>query len=104
MTLNELIEELETLRESGVCGDAHVRFASQPSWPFEYSITNVAATTPDSWMENMRGEMEDEGMSEEKITERLADVDQDKVETVVYLVEGSQIGYLPSEAKTMIGW
>ena len=36
MTVSELIESLEYLD-----GDAEVRFASQPNWPFEYSIENA---------------------------------------------------------------
>ena len=50
-----------------------VRFASQPSWPFEYSILNAV----------------------------LAHVDE---EDVIYLEEGSQLGYLPREAKEELGW
>ena len=48
--------------------DAEVRLAMQPSWPMEYSINGNAS--------------------------RFSDV----VNDVVYLFEGSQIGYLPSEA------
>ncbi len=40
MTVRELIEELKYMDE-----DATVRFASQPSWPFEYSINGVVQTT-----------------------------------------------------------
>lgn len=40
MTVEELIEELQ-----GMDQDAEVRFASQPSWPFEYSINGVVQTT-----------------------------------------------------------
>lgn len=104
MTLNDLIDELEYLRESGISGDTAVRFASQPSWPFEYSISSIAALTKDSWEESLRGEMEGEGMSEEEIAEGIANAELDKVESVVYLVEGHQIGYLSGEAKDTIGW
>lgn len=72
MTVRELIEELE-----GMNPEAEVRFASQPSWPFEYSVASVV------------------GISE--------DGDLTESETV-YLVEGSQIGYLPDEVKDEIGW
>ena len=69
MTVQELIEKL-----SYVNPDAEIRFASQPSWPFEYSFSGPV-------------EVEDEdGFS------------------TVYLVEGSQLGYLPGEAKDEIGW
>tara|TARA_R110002020_G_scaffold27115_3_gene87308 strand:- start:535 stop:741 length:207 start_codon:yes stop_codon:yes gene_type:complete len=40
MTVEELIQELEYMD-----GEATVRFASQPSWPFEYSIDGVVPTT-----------------------------------------------------------
>ena len=40
MTVGELIEELRYMDQ-----DATVRFASQPSWPFEYSINGVIQTT-----------------------------------------------------------
>jgi hypothetical protein len=73
MTVRELIEELKYMDE-----DATVRFASQPSWPFEYSIYGVVQTTvKDS---------------------------RDNEEDIVYLEEGRQVGYLPSEAKEELGW
>tara|TARA_R100000988_G_C3943748_1_gene137551 strand:- start:602 stop:808 length:207 start_codon:yes stop_codon:yes gene_type:complete len=40
MTVGELIHELKYMDEG-----ATVRFASQPSWPFEYSIYGVVQTT-----------------------------------------------------------
>ena len=72
MTVRELIEELKYMDE-----DATVRFASQPSWPFEYSISGVVQTTV-NYNENERD--------------------------MVYLEEGRQVGYLPSEAKNELGW
>ena len=68
MTVSELKEILEHYDD-----DMEVRFASQPSWPFEYSILNAV----------------------------LAHVDE---EDVIYLEEGSQLGYLPREAKEELGW
>ena len=72
MTVRELIEELKYMDE-----DATVRFASQPSWPFEYSIYGVIQTTV-NYNDNERD--------------------------MVYLEEGRQVGYLPSEAKEELGW
>ena len=72
MTVGELIEELKYMD-----GDATVRFASQPSWPFEYSINGVIQTTVQH---------------------------RDEEEDVVYLEEGRQVGYLPTEAKEELGW
>jgi hypothetical protein len=72
MTVRELIEELRLVDQ-----DATVRFASQPSWPFEYSIYGVVQTTV-NYNDNKRD--------------------------MVYLEEGRQVGYLPSEAKEELGW
>ena len=72
MTVRELIEELKYMDEG-----ATVRFASQPSWPFEYSIYGVVQTTV-NYNDNERD--------------------------MVYLEEGRQVGYLPKEAKDELGW
>jgi len=72
MTVRELIQELKYMDE-----DATVRFASQPSWPFEYSIYGVVQTTV-NYNDNERD--------------------------IVYLEEGKQVGYLPKEAKDELGW
>jgi hypothetical protein len=73
MTVGELIHELKYMDEG-----ATVRFASQPSWPFEYSIDGVIQTT-------------------------VKDI-RDNEEDIVYLEEGEQVGYLPTEAKDELGW
>ena len=74
MTVADLIEELKWMPEG-----AEVRFASQPNWPFEYSIDDVISV-----------EIENRCTGE--------------AEGVVYLAEGRQLGYLPSEAKDELGW
>jgi hypothetical protein len=79
MTLDELIEELQYLQESGVPGDTAVRFASQPSWPYEYSINSVQEVQID----------------DEEAAEPV---------TVIFLEEGRQLGYLPAEAIFQLGW
>ena len=56
--------------------DAEVRFASQPNWPFEYDIRSISQ-------------------------EVMVNSHQD---SVVYLEEGRQIGYLPEPAKNILGW
>ena len=73
MTVRELIEELRLMDQ-----DATVRFASQPSWPFEYSINGVVQTT-------------------------VRDREDNEID-MVYLEEGRQVGYLPKEAKDELGW
>ena len=78
MTVEELIEELKFYD-----GELEVRFASQPSWPFEYSISGTLQVRIETESRN------DDGY---------------ETEDVVYLEEGRQIGYLPSEAKEELGW
>lgn len=67
MTVSELIEILKDFD-----GDMEVRIASQPNYPFEYSIDNV-------WVD----ENEESEYSES-----------------VYLTEGRQIGYFTKNAWT----
>ena len=74
MTVADLIWQLEQMNP-----EAEVRFASQPSWPFENDIDSVVSVE----VENPRTGEEVE---------------------VVYLEEGRQIGYLPGEAKRELGW
>jgi|TARA_R110000744_G_scaffold33591_3_gene78847 hypothetical protein len=74
MRVEELIELLE-----GCNPEAEVRFASQPSWPFEYSIETAIEVDLDG---------NDTGIPKD----------------VVYLEEGIQIGYLPELAKFELSW
>lgn len=78
MTVENLINLLEDLAEAHP--EAEVRFMSQPNWPFEYSIRGVTTTSEISDDEE---EDEDEGVMPEAPT---------KTE-VIYLVEGSKLGY-----------
>ena len=72
MTVEELIERLAEFNP-----EAEVRIASQPSWPMEYELSEVA---PDS------------------------DIARPSLCPIVYLAEGRQIGYLPQEAAVTVGW
>ena len=76
MTVQELIMELEAMNP-----DSEVRLAMQPQYPFEYSIGGVVEVGPDG--------------------DPDADFDYDTRDyeqpPVVYLSEGSQLGYLPGE-------
>jgi len=74
MNVQELIYELEQMDPN-----SEVRFASQPAWPFEYSVDGVVPVGDDEEADHI-------------------DVQ------VVYLVEGTQLGYLPEEAREEIGW
>ncbi len=102
MTIRELIVELEYIAKD-VGDDVEVRYASQPSWPFEYSIGDIATTTKDIREEGLRSEMLDDGMTGEDINKWFKDNNETR-EDVVYLAEGSQIGYLPADVKESLGW
>jgi hypothetical protein len=88
MTVGELMERLEQLDP-----DSEVRWAAQPSWPFEYSISDVIPIT------------EDELVDEEDAEENMDYIPESpKKDDIVYLVEGTQLGYLPSHVCREIGW
>lgn len=83
MTVGELREALEDLDD-----EMEVRLAMQRSWAFEYSIGSVAVANLDAeevpkWDDGTRTGDENE---------------------ICYLVEGTQIGYLPEIAAEYIGW
>lgn len=83
MNVQDLISELQQFDPG-----SEVRFASQPSWPFEYSISAVITIEPEFNPDD-------------------PDFDPDRFdaqESVVYLAEGSQLGYLPREVKDELGW
>ena len=69
MTVGDLLDLLDGLDEN-----MEVRFASQPSYPFEYGV--------------------DDGYI----------VETENGNEFIYLVEGEQIGYLPDEVRETIGW
>jgi len=73
--------------------EVEVRFASQPAWPFEYSIADVIFVDSNIPEPNEDGEIDLEKYYEE-----------DDTNNIIYLVEGQQLGYLPSAVKEVIGW
>ena len=79
MKAKELIEELEYAISINDGNDVEVRLAQQPKWAFEYSIDRA-------------------------VTVEVEDENTDEREKVVYLAEGSQIGYLPELASSELGW
>ena len=79
MTAKELIEELEYAISVNGGNDVEVRTAQQPRWAFEYTIDTA-------------------------VTIEVDDEDTDEKEKIVYLSEGSQIGYLPELASSELGW
>jgi hypothetical protein len=70
MTAAELIEILEELDPS-----TEVRLATQPSWPFEHSISRFYAIT-----------------------------DREGEEQIFYLAEQEQLGYLSGDISMQLGW
>jgi hypothetical protein len=73
LTVGELIDELAALHP-----DMTIRLASQPSWPFEWTVSGVHVQPTGN--------------------------DLPGAEQVAYLVEGSQLGYLPGDVASEIGW
>jgi hypothetical protein len=84
MNVRELIEQLTDLADE-YGDDVDVRMANQPRWAFEYSIADVQAVVlTSSKRERLQG-------AEPK-------------QAVIYLAEGSQLGYLPGAASVALGW
>ena len=79
MTARDLIEELEYAISINGDEDVEVRMAQQPRWAFEYTI-------------------------DEAVTIEVDDKDTDEKSKIVYLGEGSQIGYLNEDASRELGW
>ena len=78
MTVGELKQYLYELSEDGqIDEDTEIRMAQQPRWAFEYGIGSSFATLKD------------------KVNPHIS---------VLYLEEGPQIGYLPSEAAVQLDW
>ena len=116
MIVSELLELLE-----GVSPDAEVRLATQPSWPFEYSVSTVVeaeiSEVSDTLEELQReldeleelktsGSWTDEDEADmEALLDRISDLeDEEEKQEIVYLAEGSQLGYLPGSIKEQLGW
>lgn len=74
LTVAELANILNDLVDDGH-GDAVIRYAAQPQWPFEYSVT------ADDQVNLIEGEGE-----------------------VFYIAEGTQLGYLPGQVAEDLGW
>ena len=116
MNIRDLIDTLEEIAEASEDGgNLEVRFASQPNWPFEYSVSDVLlwdkAERVEAEIEGARQECDDAG--EEYDLQELREVCESNIEhemesegkpDCVYLVEGSQLGYLPGGPKDAMGW
>lgn len=124
MNVEQLIERLQ-----GCEPETEVRLAMQPSWPFEYSVSDVQKYDPNDLYEIVMGdynegqsgwyvikeawmdedgdgpmgpyettELAEEAMRKEQASEGSSD------SPVVYLSEGSQLGYLPGDVREMLCW
>ena len=102
LTVGELKELLE-----GIDDDVEVRLAHQPSWPLEYAAETVEEVTlyevaccPRCGVEGavlLSGDAEhDECETPEWVPEETG--------SVLYVAEGSQLGYLPGEVSRRLGW
>ena len=76
MKVKELIEILEDMDQ-----EASVFLASQPNWPFEYSVAGVAVR------EDFSGDDDEDGGGEERAYERGTAASD------VFIVEGQQLRY-----------
>ena len=74
MTIDELICKLREYRDD-LGGDTEIRLMSQPNWPFEYSFAGLVSSS------ELR-ELDEEDFDS-----------QGDNEQVLYLVEGTQLGY-----------
>lgn len=116
MTVRELRHLLSSFDD-----DTEVRVASQQQWPFEYSISTVALTDINEMYEIARGDngwqVECTGENGEVLQDGFDDFGnaniwlQDHItrqhadyEEVVYIAEGTQLGYLPGPARAAVGW
>ncbi|MCU0928810.1 MAG: hypothetical protein MUE62_06360 [Burkholderiaceae bacterium] len=91
-TLRYLIEQLQDMADT-YGENTEVRIAHQPSWPFEYGIGEVVA-----------GSEGDDDDGDDDPREGGAQRDDDDTPVVVYIGEGTQLGYLPGNASRALGW
>jgi len=87
MTIDDLIERLEQYRDE-MGGSTEVRLMTQQNWPFEYTLAGICSG------EEINGEADEDDPDDD------GDVDD---ENVVYLVEGTQLGYGTKRAWGVIG-
>ncbi len=98
MTVRDLLDMLEGMDEN-----AEVRLAHQPSWPFEYSVSDVQEVTVGGWDDDDLPDLENMTAQEGQRLREGEEVNE-KATKVVYLAEGGQLGYLPGEVCKALGW
>ena len=84
MTVEDLVHVLKQACNDAEASpdDVEVRLAFQPNWPFEYSIDDG----PDILVVEVQNDA------------------FERYDKIIYLPEGSQIGYLPEVASKSLGW
>ncbi len=87
MTIDELIARLEDYRDE-IGGDAEVRLMTQQNWPFENTICGLAS-----------GEINDFDEDDEDGD----DADDAADDSVLFIVEGQQLGYGTKRAWDVAG-
>jgi len=86
MTIDELIERLECYRDE-IGGDAEVRLMTQQHWPFENTLYGLASGA------EINGADEDDECDDEDV----------EADAVLYIVEGTQLGYGSKRAWDVAG-
>ena len=120
MTAAELIELLQ-----GVNPDTEVRLAQQPHWPFEYSVGEMVCVQVGGLEVGDAVTFKDDAGSERQgtVTKTTSDglliTDENgelrevpfhqlagylELTDVLYIGEGTQLGYLPGVASCELGW
>lgn len=88
MTLGEIIEHLERLREEGAPDDALVLMAHQPNWPLQVAIREPVYVDEDEAIEEIEATIRDEDLTEEEKDEARAEIDRLRARPgIVYIVE-----------------
>jgi len=80
MTIDQLIARLEDYRDE-IGGDAQVRLMTQQNWPFENSIYGLASGAEINDYQN-----DEDGDDDD-------DSDDAAEDSVLFIVEGQQLGY-----------
>lgn len=106
MTIRDMINELEQFAEEHG-DDCEVRLAHQPRWAFEYSISSVVAVDlnepdPDDVAAALDVINDPETDDVDRAQARAILDGDEKKNVVVYIGEGTQLGYLPGVASNAV--
>lgn len=105
MTLNQLIQHLQDLATEH--GDREVRLAHQPSYPLELTLAQVVAVNVHAEdIDHALEAIHSGGLEPEEVKEAQEQVDawEHPDNTIVYLAEGRQVGYLPGAVAQQLRW